>query len=391
MTALGGPPLAVAAVVVLGALATFTLGVEPAIAARVGEQLMLAPPAVARILSAELGASMVAALATLLWYRHLGLRTVAVAASLLFIAANLWSEAWPTYGSLVAARGAAGLAGGTLLIVVLAAAARCRNPGRVYAAWVVGQTLSASAGLYALPAVFGHFGLAGVYGLLGLATLLALPLIPGLAAYPDRTPAEDVGHVPRHAVAAGSALGVLFLFYASVGGIWAFAADRGGEAGFGAIQVATALALANAIGMSGAMLAAAIAGRGWTVHCLLIGHAVLAGALLMFATAQQVWAYTLAVVLLQFAWSFAAPFLLAQVAACGSAAPMMSLANVVLGAGLTAGPLLAGAMLERPGRFGPAVGAALALLAAGAMLLIFGPRPRTAGAPARGPQRDVAS
>ena len=391
MNPLGGPLLAVAAVVILGAVATFSLGVEPVVAARLGAQRGLPPHAVARILSVELGATMVAALPALLWNRRLAPRAVALGACLLFLMANLLSASMPAYGLLLVSRALSGLAGGTVLIVVLSAAARCAIPGRVYAAWVIGQTLASAVGLYMLPYLFTVFGLAGVYKLLAVATVIALPLTRGLAADDYSVSTCSVPVAPRASAAAATTLAVMFLFYVSVGGIWAFAADRGVEAGLDPARVATALAIASFVGIAGAALAAAIVRYGHSVRCLLIGHATLACGLTLFATASGATGFACAAVLLQLAWSFAAPFLLARVATCGSPAPMMSAANVTLGAGLTAGPLLAATLLERPGHFVLAIGVALALLGMGALLLIFGPRPPGQDVPALLAHGDAAS
>lgn len=375
---LGGAPMTVAAVVVLGAIASFSLGVEPAIAMQLGLQLRLPPHMTGLLLSAEVGASMLASLPGLLWSRRVAPRAVAVIAALAYVAANLFSSLYPAYVSLLAWRALAGLAGGTLLIVVLAGAARCANPERVYGAWVIGQTLPATAGLYGLQRLFATAGLQAAYLLMALAMILSLPLVRGLPRHPapnSRDLATPRGHRLSQAAAA---LSVLFLFYASVGGIWAFAADRGAAAGIAAPRVATELAVASLAGIAGAALAVWIGQSRWRTRLLIAGHGTLACALVLFAAGDNEWVFAASAIVLQIAWSFTAPFLLALAADTGAPGSMMSSANFILGAGLTAGPLLTGNMLELPGAFSLAAAAAGLLLLAGTIVLAWSVR----GAPA---------
>jgi predicted MFS family arabinose efflux permease len=74
-------------------------------------------------------------------------------------------------------------------------------------------------------------------------------------------------------------------------------------------------------------------------------------------------------VLLQAAWSFTAPFLLSLAAEIEPAGSLMIPANFVLGAGLAAGPLITGFVLEANGGFGAAAGLGTLLLLAGLILL----------------------
>jgi predicted MFS family arabinose efflux permease len=363
--------MTVAAVVVLGAIATFSLGVEPAIATQLGLQLRLPPHMTGLVLSAEVGACMLASLPGLLWSRRVAPRALALIAALAFVAANLLSSLYPTYVPLLAWRALAGLACGTLLIVVLAGAARCANPERVYAAWVIGQILPATAGLYGLQRLFATAGLQAVYLLMALAMILSLPLIRGLPRRPAPN-ARDLATPRGHRLSqAAAALCVLFLFYASVGGIWAFAADRGAAAGIAAPRVATELAAASLAGIAGAALAAWIGQSRWRTRLLIAGHGTLACALVLFAVGDSDWMFAASAILLQIAWSFTAPFLLALAAATGAPGSMMSSANFVLGAGLTAGPLLTGNLLELPGAFVLAAAASGLLLGAGTILLAW--------------------
>jgi hypothetical protein len=129
--------------------------------------------------------------------------------------------------------------------------------------------------------------------------------------------------------------------------------------------------VASLAGIAGAALAVWIGQSRWRTRLLIAGHGTLACALVLFAVGDSDWMFAASAILLQIAWSFTAPFLLALAAATGAPGSMMSSANFVLGAGLTAGPLLTGNLLELPGAFVLAAAASGLLLGAGTILLAW--------------------
>jgi len=136
--------------------------------------------------------------------------------------------------------------------------------------------------------------------------------------------------------------------------------------------VPTALAIATIAGIGGAALASVI-GRSRT-HAARLGHATAALAILLFAMNAGTAIYVAAICLLQIAWCFTAPFLLAICATSGRADAMMSATNLTLGAGLAVGPLMAGQLLETPGAFVSVSLGAGALLTTGVLFLRLAPR-----------------
>ncbi|NTX21767.1 MFS transporter, partial [Burkholderia cepacia] len=67
------------------------------------------------------------------------------------------------------------------------------------------------------------------------------------------------------------------------------------------------------------------------------------------AVVRQAGGYSAAIFAFKFAWTFVLPFILATVAQIDSSGRLVATLNFVIGAGLAAGPLLAGLMLDAGG------------------------------------------
>ena len=366
--ALGSPPATVMAVVVFGAIATLSLGAEPVIAEQLERELHLPSHVAGLLLATEFLAVMFAALPAALLCRMASPRRVAVFSALAFLVANLGSGLDAIVPMLFVWRALSGLAGGALLVTVLATAARCENPERVYAIWVTGQTLAGAAALYLLPGLFRAHGLKMLYLLMALGTLLALSLLRALWPQPAPPAAARLAEPGRRGETL-SALCVLALFYSAVSGAWAFAADRGAASGLVSTHVTAWLAVSNLAGIGGALLAAWIGRSRARTLLIVTGHGLLAIVLGLFAVANSALSFSIFVLLLQFTWSFTAPFLLAQAAAVGQPDETMGAASCCMGAGLAVGPILTGVLLERPGGYAFAAAGSGMLLTA-ALLLV---------------------
>jgi predicted MFS family arabinose efflux permease len=358
------------AVVVFGAITTLSLGTEPAITTQLERELRLPSHVAGLLVGTEFVASMLAALPAAMLCRRASPRRVAVISALTFLLANLCAGFDAAVPALFIWRALSGFAGGALLVAVLATAARCQNPDRVYAIWVTGQTLASAAALDLLPPLLQTHGLRSVYLLMAFATVLALPLLRSLWRQPSPPTAARPAEPGRRSETLG-ALSVLGLFYAVASGTWAFAADRGATSGLVSSQVSAWLAAANIAGIGGALLAAWIGQSRARTLLIVAGHGQMVIVLGLLASANSAIAFAVFALLLQFAWSFTAPFLLAQAAVAGQPDETMGAASCVMGAGLAVGPILTGALLERQGGYPLAAAGSGVLLVAALLLLAW--------------------
>ena len=101
---------------------------------------------------------------------------------------------------------------------------------------------------------------------------------------------------------------------------------------------------------------------------LAAGYALLAASLVALAALPHASGYSAAIFAFKFAWTFVLPFMLATVAQIDTSGRLVATLNFVIGAGLAAGPLLAGLLLDAGGTmhalFAAATAGAIASFAA---------------------------
>ncbi|WP_343727398.1 MFS transporter [Burkholderia seminalis] len=340
-----------AALVVFAAITPLLLLVAPAVAGQLATQLGLSASQIGTYFFVELGAFSLATVPSYLWLGRVDARRVAAFAIALFGAGNLLTALWmPGFAALLALRAVTALGGGSLMVLCMTSAATSENSDRVYGLWVVGQLIAGAIGLFVLPHVFAAFGLRALYvALTGLA-LLAAPLSRGFPSSlgtrtaAARTARGDAMQTPRSCVVL--AIGAVLTFYLAIGSVWTFASRAAADAGLDPQSTGNVLAIASVMGIAGAALASCAGGRLARRAMLAAGYALLAASLVALAAMHDTGGYSAAIFAFKFAWTFVLPFILATVAQIDTSGRLVATLNFVIGAGLAAGPLLAGLMLD---------------------------------------------
>ncbi|EED97462.1 MFS transporter [Burkholderia multivorans] len=331
------------ALVVFAAITPLLLLVAPAVAAQLAVQLRLSASQIGTYFFVELGAFSAATVPSYLWLGRVDARRVAACAIALFGAGNLLTALWmPDFATLLALRAATALGGGTLMVLCMTSAATSENSDRVYGLWVVGQLIAGAIGLFVLPHVFVAFGLRALYFALAALALAAAPLSRG---FPHSTGMR----VARPAGCGALAIGAVLAFYLAIGSVWTFASRAAADAGLDSQAAGTVLAIASVMGIAGAALASCAGGRVARRTMLWAGYALLAASLVALAAQPRATGYSAAIFTFKFAWTFVLPFILATVAQIDTSGRLVATLNFVIGAGLAAGPLLAGLMLDAGG------------------------------------------
>ncbi|MCA8112142.1 MFS transporter [Burkholderia cepacia] len=342
------------ALVVFAAITPLLLLVAPAVAGQLATQLGLSASQIGTYFFVELGAFSLATVPSYLWLGRIDARRVAAFAIALFGAGNLLTALWmPGFVALLALRAVTALGGGSLMVLCMTSAATSENSDRVYGLWVVGQLIAGAIGLFVLPHVFAAFGLRALYVALAGLALLAAPLSRG---FPSSLGARTAPAQRARGAAARTpqglivlAIGAVLTFYLAIGSVWTFASRAAAEAGLDPQSTGNVLAIASVMGIAGAALASCAGGRLARRAMLTAGYALLAASLVALAVVQQAGGYSAAIFAFKFAWTFVLPFILATVAQIDSSGRLVATLNFVIGAGLAAGPLLAGLMLDAGG------------------------------------------
>ncbi|KVL16530.1 MFS transporter [Burkholderia cepacia] len=342
------------ALVVFAAITPLLLLVAPAVAGQLATQLGLSASQIGTYFFVELGAFSLATVPSYLWLGRIDARRVAAFAIALFGAGNLLTALWmPGFVALLALRAVTALGGGSLMVLCMTSAATSENSDRVYGLWVVGQLIAGAIGLFVLPHVFAAFGLRALYVALAGLALLAAPLSRGFpSSLGARTaPAQHArgaaARTPQGSIVL--AIGAVLTFYLAIGSVWTFASRAATEAGLDPQSTGNVLAIASVMGIAGAALASCAGGRLARRAMLTAGYALLAASLVALAVMRQAGGYSAAIFAFKFAWTFVLPFILATVAQIDTSGRLVATLNFVIGAGLAAGPLLAGLMLDAGG------------------------------------------
>ncbi|WP_175714897.1 MFS transporter [Burkholderia ambifaria] len=364
------------ALVVFAAITPLLLLVAPAVAAQLATQLGLSASQIGTYFFVELGAFSLATVPSYLWLGRVDARRVAACAIALFGMGNLLTALWmPGFGALLALRAVTALGGGSLMVLCMTSAATSENSDRVYGLWVVGQLTAGAIGLFVLPHVFAAFGLRALYVALAVLALLAAPLSRGFpATLGVRTASAQAARGGADADADASprfvalAIGAVLMFYLAIGSVWTFASRAAAEAGLDPQSTGNVLAIASVMGIAGAALASCAGGRLARRAMLATGYALLAASLVALAALPDASGYSAAIFAFKFAWTFVLPFMLATVAQIDTSGRLVATLNFVIGAGLAAGPLLAGLLLDAGGTmhalFAAATAGAIASFAA---------------------------
>ncbi|MCA7978617.1 MFS transporter [Burkholderia cepacia] len=342
------------ALVVFAAITPLLLLVAPAVAGQLATQLGLSASQIGTYFFVELGAFSLATVPSYLWLGRIDARRVAAFAIALFGAGNLLTALWmPGFVALLALRAVTALGGGSLMVLCMTSAATSENSDRVYGLWVVGQLIAGAIGLFVLPHVFAAFGLRALYVALAGLALLAAPLSRG---FPSSLGARTAPAQHARGAAARTpqglivlAIGAVLTFYLAIGSVWTFASRAAAEAGLDPQSTGNVLAIASVMGIAGAALASCAGGRLARHAMLTAGYALLAASLVALAVMRQAGGYSAAIFAFKFAWTFVLPFILATVAQIDTSGRLVATLNFVIGAGLAAGPLLAGLMLDAGG------------------------------------------
>ncbi|WP_175927274.1 MFS transporter [Burkholderia cepacia] len=342
------------ALVVFAAITPLLLLVAPAVAGQLATQLGLSASQIGTYFFVELGAFSLATVPSYLWLGRIDARRVAAFAIALFGAGNLLTALWmPGFVALLALRAVTALGGGSLMVLCMTSAATSENSDRVYGLWVVGQLIAGALGLFVLPHVFAAFGLRALYVALAGLALLAAPLSRGFPsslgarAAPAQHARGAAARTPQGSIVL--AIGAVLTFYLAIGSVWTFASRAAAEAGLDPQSTGNVLAIASVMGIAGAALASCAGGRLARRAMLTAGYALLAASLVALAAMRQAGGYSAAIFAFKFAWTFVLPFILATVAQIDTSGCLVATLNFVIGAGLAAGPLLAGLMLDAGG------------------------------------------
>jgi predicted MFS family arabinose efflux permease len=300
------------------------------------------------------------------WRKVLGFATICL------VLADILSGLFTSFSLLTACRICAGLCEGALLSLANAGIGELRNSDRVFGFSNAAQIAFGALALVMAPSVVNSYGVPSVffaYAVLsasGLAFVRHMPCGPCGPREAQSLPASGPGWISAPSLMG---LAAVLLFFVAQGGVWAFL-DRIGIAHHLPDDfVSKVLALSSVSGFTGASLASALSTRYGRLHPLFLGAIGSITSMLVLGLSKGGWLFAAMASLFNFAWNLCVPYQFGLLSAVDPSRRTVVLGGVVVFAGLTIGPAVAGVLMQR-GSSVAFTGAAAILSAASLCILV---------------------
>jgi len=261
---------------------------------------------------------------------------------------NVASSYTASAAVLTVLRFVAGFVGaGTAFAVAIGIINGLPNHDRNFAFSVAAQVATGIATLIVLPPLAERFGVAGVLVPLAVLAALVLPLLPWVPARAAVPVAAADGDGPRPSSApALAALAVLLIWCTGLGGVWTFLLSIGEAGGLDATRAGQAIAISTACGISGALAASWLAGRGGRVVPVAGALAAQMAAILLLQGDMGFVRFAVTAAVFQSFWNFTGPYLMGAVAAGDPTGRISVLIPAAQTGGFALGPFLAGQLMS---------------------------------------------
>lgn len=374
-------PGTISAAVALSCIGVFGVLAAPILANTLGASLQLGAEDIGKIIGAEIGGGAAASLLATLWIHRVNWRLASALAIAAVVIINFLSGMQSDPNVLAGLRFLAGFLGqGTAFAVAIGIINTTSNHDRVFGFSIASQVSIGVLTLLVLPSLGEQFGVNGVLLPLAGLALLALPLLLWVPARSARSVgAHGASGTGASPVPAFTALGVLLLWCTGLGAMWAFLLQIGVAGGLEADSAGQALAISTTVGISGALIASALAGRGGRLVPVAAALLIQIAAILLLSGEMNFVRFAATCAVFQTFWNFTGPYLMGMVSEFDKTGRIAVLIPVAQTGGFALGPVFAGAMMTN-GDLGAAntVGIAGCILA----LIVFVPVALTLRRPA---------
>jgi predicted MFS family arabinose efflux permease len=354
----------------------FTLA--PALVGGLIDHVHLSVRQVGLISSGELAGSALGGALVLVYGRLFSTRATLTGSLVLAGVCNFTTAATHDFGTIALCRVVAGLGGGLAFSLVNAAAARAQNPGHMFAAISVVQTVFGIAGFIGLPALIGSVGLSAVFILLGMCSLgCAIAAALGVTTAPiyGSPLRASLSITPRGALLLSS----LFATYLTSTAIWTYMERIGVAARLTGEVISVGLSIAMVSSALGSLGATVLLIRARDMDRFVVGGVAImvlsTGLLLKAAVPAAYWAALLG---FNGALALVTPLYLTKLATETGGDSRILVAMMAMYLGLILGPLL-GAGLVAGGAYEALIHVGAGLFLAATLLALsssrLGPHP----------------
>lgn len=321
------------------------------------------------LMSAEFIFTMLASLLVAPFMGRAPRRTLAIAGTLLAIAANLISASMTDIYALAAVRCIAGIGAGLALACGNACVASAKQPDRIAGHMNVLSVLLMIVVMLGYAKVMAAYGLPGLYYAMAgtmAVMLLAIPFMPQHAPKDAIEPRlhslKPTGNVLLSLPAICMML-AMFVFQARDTMGWAFVERIGTMVGYSGDEVGILLSFQSFVGLIGPLLAALIGKRFGLSTPVILAILLTGGTSLSYVLGEHSkMLYTVGVMTICITYFYALSYLTALAAALDREGRVVAAASSFLSLGLAVGPAISGGLISLGGLTLAAWGIAVTVL-----------------------------
>ncbi|WP_095155044.1 MFS transporter [Pseudomonas sp. Irchel 3E13] len=307
------------------------------------------------LMSAEFGFTMLASLLVAPFMGRAPRRTLALAGTLLAIAANLVSANIENLYALAAVRCIAGIGAGLALACGNAAVASAKHPDRIAGHMNVLSVLLMIVVMLGYAKVMALYGLPGLYYAMAATMavmLLAIPAMAQRALLPETviaSPAGGKGNVLLSLPAVCMML-AMFVFQARDTMGWAFVERIGTMVGYSGDELGVLLSVQSVVGLIGPLLAAMIGKRFGMSTPVILAVLLTGGTSLAYVLGEHSKTmYTAGVMTICITYFYALSYLTGLAAELDREGRVVAAAGSFLSLGLAVGPAISGGLISLGG------------------------------------------
>jgi predicted MFS family arabinose efflux permease len=275
-------------------------------------------------------------------YRSLTAMGIAIA-----LAGNGITLGTTSFAAFCAVRLCTGIGSGICYSAAIAALSLTRQSARNFSIFVIVLVIANSLELWLIPDVVALWHAQGIYAVLGLLFLPPALLIGFIPKGQEPTPGS--GHtkgVRERPLAWVCLLGVV-LFCVAASAFYAYAERIGLSVGMSESSISNTLTLCNLFSLTGSMFAYAL-GQRWGQHRPQLGAIlVMIGVYAAWAISLSVPGYIAGVLIFFEVWSMASVYQLSTLTEIDPSGRHVALIPAAQGIGQSAGPFLAGTLLDQ--------------------------------------------
>ncbi len=309
------------------------------------------------LMSAEFGFTMLASLLIAPFMGRAPRRTLAIAGTLLAIAANLVSANIDNLYVLAAVRCLAGLGAGLALACGNAAVSSARHPDRIAGHMNVLSVVLMIVVMLGYAKVMALYGLPGLYYAMAATMAVMLLAIPSLAQRAPVTAPSPLAHTGKGgsgnvllSLPAICMMLAMFVFQARDTMGWAFVERIGTMVGYSGDELGVLLSVQSVVGLIGPLIAAMIGKRFGMSTPVILAILLTGGTSLAYVLGEHSKTlYTAGVMTICVTYFYALSYLTGLAAELDREGRVVAAASSFLSLGLAVGPAISGGLISLGG------------------------------------------